>query len=55
MIYLKNAGYLDDVQNLHTVEVYNSGERELNFDVPISHELYRHIHEEMELFYAGQN
>ncbi|MCL1857710.1 MAG: phage tail protein [Oscillospiraceae bacterium] len=55
MIYLKNIGYLDDVQNLHTVEVYNNGEYELNFNIPTDHKLYRNICEEMGLVYDGQD
>ncbi|GHU34983.1 hypothetical protein FACS1894105_02780 [Clostridia bacterium] len=55
MIYLKNVGHIDDIQNLHIVEVYNSGENELNFDIAVEHEYYCRIIEESSLAYGGQN
>ena len=55
VLYLKNHGYIDDVRDLHIVEVFNSGERELNFAIHTDHRLYRHIFEESGLVYAGQD
>jgi len=51
VLNLKNIGYIDDVANLHTVELFNDGELELNFHIPITHIHYRHIFEETSLVY----
>ena len=55
MIYLKNVGHIDTVQNLNIIEVIGSGENELNFEIPVMHEYYPSIFEEMGIVYDGQH
>lgn len=55
MLILNNVGYIDNIQNLHIIETYDSGENELVFEISLKHDKYKYIFEEMQLSYAFQN
>ncbi len=57
MIYLYNAGGvegIDELENLRTVQVFNSGEDTLIFEIPTGHEKYKFFEEEKRLKYDNQ-
>ena len=55
MIILNSIGPIANIQNLHIIETYDSGENELVFEIPLKHERYKDIFEEIGLTYADQN